>query len=1447
MSHLHDAARAFVEGRLSLRQWFEVLDARGTQPDADHQGDLAALEALERDRRLPPDVARSLRRKLLMLQEAAASGEADDATRLAPRPSAPAPDASATSDVTVFSPIEIPPPSDLTVMQPVTGDLGTRGATAMRGPATGPNTGSSTGSSTGGTASSGSSSATWRRLAAAEVGETVGIGSVLKGRFTLERELGRGGMGVVYQARDERKVEARDRDPYIAVKVLNDEFRRHPDSLISLQREARRSQQLAHDNIVRVFDFDKDGAIVFMTMEYIDGADLKTLIREQGGIGLPLAKAMPLIDGMARGLARAHEAGIVHSDFKPGNVLVTRSGVPKVFDFGIARAGQGLGDATGEQTVFDAGTLGALTPAYASLEMILGREPEPSDDMYALGCVIFELLTGSHPYGKASAEIARKDGRVPPPVPGLSRRQYRALCAAVAFTREQRLASADALLEGLRERSLRERALPALLLGVPALMLIGAGGLALLNYRDHQRLERVIARFDVGQPGHFADEDEARAALDSLDSDQRNALLVSRSDVLERFLLARIGAAWEPDQGRYDYAGALKALALRDRLKFYSPPLDQKRQELDRSRNALLNTLDSQLSAQIDADALFDDRPDNASATLARIQAIDPGSSLLRNPQLELKYDMAIGRSIAGGRLDEAQQRLTVAQRWFPESARLGDRQAQVTELAATVAAAQQQEAAARAALQERAAAIERLTGLIDRAVDDAGWRQQAAAAYREAAARVGDNALLDAQAARLKSVLAAQSAAAREPQTAIDIAGFAVDLFPADAALAKARKSLIDQQNRLAQLAQTEAERIARARMRVAALLAQPGATVIWLQDLASALDTLRQAHGGDAAGFASTRAEAGRALTQRIRDELARGQLDEAERIARAARQIEAATGGADFGIAVLQSEIASARVAAQARVAQQQAQAAAEARRTLAERIATPTLSAEWQAAVSQALAALKDDAGSEAQRSRVALTEAIAAEAVRLGAAQQLPQARAALDFGLKQFPKSPRLLAERTKIDQLQQLTQARLDQDSADAEVRARIESARSAAAANDIQKTRESLARIRSLKPDEPFPRTEGLQLLSDAFQRLAAEAFQRRNEQVAADLMAQAQKVVGDRAELRPLKARYELVVAIRKAGPGPLAAAEHERLKRQLDDTRRLDTAAFDQMERDLFAAGQLPEKTFAARLDKLKPVAGAAPAPAASPAVPPAGSVDARPSAEPANPPAAAAVATTPEPEAPFVATGPDPCNKPELIGHGKTCVDLLAGGRRPPRLIVVPGAEGGNAYALSRSEVSIANYNEFCAATRSCATRPATDEDFANAPITGISATQATAYVAWLGKASGGYRYRLPTEAEWTHAARAGGGFRQSETSNCLLPGAAPGSGFAVSAKGRDPNPWGLVHMSGNVWEWATAGGGLVVRGGSFNEYWSACTVDARRDDNGRGEKDVGFRVLRELK
>jgi non-specific serine/threonine protein kinase len=522
----------------------------------------------------------------------------------------------------------------------------------------------------GGNGDSSLNQASWRRVAEAQVGEDATVGMLLKERFLLERELGRGGMGVVYLARDERKVEARDRDPYVAVKVLNDEFRRHPDSLIALQREARRAQQLAHDNIVRVYDFDKDGTIVFMTMEYIEGTDLRTLIRERAYAGMPIEEAWTLIEGMARALERAHANGIVHSDFKPGNVMVTRDGVPKVFDFGIARAGKFAGEAAGDQTVFDAGTLGALTPAYASLEMIQGKSPTASDDVYALGCVIFELLTGGHPFDKLSAEVAMNEGARPPLVPGLSKRQYKALTDSVAFRGDERLQSADALIEGLRRQRLRERLAPYFML-IAAVALLAAGGWALHGYLRQRHVEEVISRFAYSDPRHYANEDEAVRALDGLGDEQRKRVVLDRSEIIQSFLLGRLDDYWNPDSGRFDYQAAQHVFQLRDKLQLFSTAFDARHKQIEDQRNDLINTLVTQLGQASDHAALSADQPDNAAKILARIRDIDPNSTLLRGSGLELKYDAAIGQSLAENKLDEARSQIDLGLRLFPDSSRL--------------------------------------------------------------------------------------------------------------------------------------------------------------------------------------------------------------------------------------------------------------------------------------------------------------------------------------------------------------------------------------------------------------------------------------------------------------------------------------------------------------------------------------------------------------------------------------------------------------------------------------------------------------------------------------------------------------------------------------------------------------------------------------------------------
>ncbi len=291
---------------------------------------------------------------------------------------------------------------------------------------------------------------------------------ILKQRFILDEKLGSGGMGTVYRAKDLRKVEAQDRQPYVAIKVLNNDFRAHPDAFIALQREASKSQGIAHPNIVSIFDFDKDGDVPYMTMELLQGQELASLLKEYPN-GLPDAVLWPLLEGMCAGLKRAHDAGITHSDFKPGNVFVMRDGSAKILDFGIARAVR-VHHYDGDETVFDPAKLAALTPAFASREMLLGETPEPADDIYSLAVVIYLMLTGHHPYDRVRADEAADRGLKPERVKRLTRRQWRTLAHALELERNNRPDNVAEVIDGLLRPS---AARPWWIVGIAATVAIG--------------------------------------------------------------------------------------------------------------------------------------------------------------------------------------------------------------------------------------------------------------------------------------------------------------------------------------------------------------------------------------------------------------------------------------------------------------------------------------------------------------------------------------------------------------------------------------------------------------------------------------------------------------------------------------------------------------------------------------------------------------------------------------------------------------------------------------------------------------------------------------------------------------------------------------------------------------------------------------------------------------
>jgi serine/threonine protein kinase len=266
----------------------------------------------------------------------------------------------------------------------------------------------------------------------------IGVGQLLGHRYRIERELGSGGMGTVYLASDQ-DVQGES----FAVKVLKPEIREYPESLALLREEVRKTRSLQHPNIVGVYSLNADHGDVYMLMEYLEGKTLATLLEEDFGRGMPMSRAWPLIQDVCAALAYAHDHNVIHSDLKPANVFITTAGKAKLLDFGIARA------ARGRRTSIDPAAFGALTPAYASCEMQMGMEPDERDDVYALGCVIYEMLCGKHPFGRRSSLEARDAGIVAAPLASLSRAQNAALSRALAFDRDKRTASIEAVLAGL--------------------------------------------------------------------------------------------------------------------------------------------------------------------------------------------------------------------------------------------------------------------------------------------------------------------------------------------------------------------------------------------------------------------------------------------------------------------------------------------------------------------------------------------------------------------------------------------------------------------------------------------------------------------------------------------------------------------------------------------------------------------------------------------------------------------------------------------------------------------------------------------------------------------------------------------------------------------------------------------------------------------------------------
>src|ERR1700693_802432 len=310
--------------------------------------------------------------------------------------------------------------------------------------------------------------------------------SLIDDRYELESRLGVGGMGAVYRARDRLMLEAKDPDPYIALKLILDTVA-DPLASVALQREARRAQTLNHPNIVRVFYFGraKDGRY-YLTMELLRGQSLEQSLRAQPG-AMPLATAMPLLEKICSALTYAHSQGIVHSDIKPSNIFLTEDGMPKVLDFGIAVP---MRSASGRETQFNPRRLGALSPNYASIEQFLGMDADPRDDVYSVACLAYELLSGERAYEGEVAPRALERNLSPKPIPTLSVRQNETIAKALRLQRADRTVTIEQFIAPLRESGARSASMRRRLwIAAPACVVLTAAAGTLIYDRVQQQAQ----------------------------------------------------------------------------------------------------------------------------------------------------------------------------------------------------------------------------------------------------------------------------------------------------------------------------------------------------------------------------------------------------------------------------------------------------------------------------------------------------------------------------------------------------------------------------------------------------------------------------------------------------------------------------------------------------------------------------------------------------------------------------------------------------------------------------------------------------------------------------------------------------------------------------------------------------------------------------------------------
>jgi serine/threonine protein kinase len=1095
----------------------------------------------------------------------------------------------------------------------------------------------------------------------------------------------------------------------------------------------------------------------------------------------------------------------VHSDFKPGNAFLTKDGTVKLLDFGIARASKTRKDTVGETTVFDPGQLGALTPAYATVEMFEGLDPDPRDDIYALAAVAYELLTGKHPFNKLSAPKVLEKGLKPAPVAKLTGRQNKALFKALALRRDDRTLTVEDFWDGMRPRKSRTKQIAA---GVVAGIVILTAALysPIVGYVHARRNSAVVAQIEANPANIPA----ALQRLATFDKDSQRAVLDTAKDNIVKYFEDQADSDVDESKGQYNYAAATKIVA--DANNYYpdSAELAKYTQNLTQRKSTLILQLTTNFNAMMTSNKLMPTQSkQDITSVIKTLRVADPASSMLKDARLAHSYAQMVQQSVNGKDWTQANDILKVGLDYAPSDAPLLNLQDQVKrELK------REQDAQLVAQLETKLRdATPNLKTLadFDKVREDMGKLHNL---------NPGDS-VIQRMNDPLKTALSSSLANAAQQKRWDD-----------------AEKSLYTYSHLLAVpdlLAQRQS--LNQAEVAGGFVPADMQARLGQVKQHRDSIDALLNGAKYDSdwdnqllGGFQETTAllqPNDMEWYQELRDKVAKTYIKLSQEMIQQNR-FDAAS------ILLTSGKLYSPQLPDFAPADQALASAVQAAQKAQAEKLRVAQINASKDTFQTQLNAAQLDAAKqtyATLQQQLPANDPFFADTAPKAYAMEYLNLARTKATSS--DFRGALQLIKTGLQYAPLDDLKKAQADYtaQASKGDLLAMVDNLQ----ASGMSELKTKLGDVQRQFPKEQVAIAEGLT------KRLAQhiDGLKDTDAGLAYDLSTAAKSTFPDSAVIQSLRIAPP-------ARPSKFAGLGREAMKQNLLSKAQTYLEQGQQQEAGNQDLGQFGESLKKAQADANQYFVAYQQY------------IQAGQTAQ-AQQYLAEAIrrwadntsyinenkkfATVQQPTR--SANGSKPCTA-DLAGYGKSgraeCYDILDG-VHGPTLVVVPAGGGQSApFAIGKYEVSVGDINAFCKSGGGCAPLGGGDD----MPATGVSFATAKAYVAWLSQKSG-LHYFIPNQEQWTYAATTNGSDTNRDFNCNVKLGDTVIKGLSMVSTGTGKsNAWGLMNYVGNAQEFVASGGGAVAMGGDWQDPLADCTTSLARPTSGAADALTGFRVARDI-